>query len=780
MNGRLRSIPSTTTNCKAAAVSILPISPTHKHKQICICNINRQDVKSATNSCSRGDNDTTTTNVCFHNSNANGNATHQALNAGSIVPIGNTGLNDLTSATNSCSRGDNDTTGNTGLNDTTVDVDHCWYNITTSDDNNVISILAKLSRCRNNAPSTDYASSSSSIVRLYFYSRNNSDTPYESNGVLVATIQTFYHAVSIEIGGDGSSQNALLVIARSSGIELHSLQSVVDKFLERDSGASEEREDILEPQQATRLPASTPMRRSKYKPMTPLAPKSLSLAFENNISTQIQQQHGGRDFASPARVVSSTSTTTKSHVSTKKKTSTMHQPLKISAKPIELLPSFCIHAMNLSYPYLSVASGDRIGVWNIRHINSIQNATWAITLPPTKSAHRRVTSLYMTQCKKFVAVSCWDGSAFVYVANDSACHTKGDGLFTSWSLVGSEQNIIDPSTSRSSSRIKPSWEQPTQSNDGLFPTFIVLRYSKFFSNMFTMFDEEGGGGRRGGEEEANHHTCIPGSLIMAVSTPGSATIRCFDVYSQLQLARSNDNEAGEIHGIVTSASNGPDYSDTDDMLVWVTEDDEIHSQPWDELLVGSAINATVVKWMKQSAAKCNIATSTNNEKSKVCLFWSKTSSSWTLQCQWECLDKQQEEMQAIIPAPFLSESDVIDLVQANLNGYDQPDSFSTKTQTLITQEIFAVIIPTYQMMYVCARNDMIWRTIDLENDVSECHVSVSAKVVVLDSCSFVLVMYERAEGSIIVKTWKSTGLTLVGDTSCPDHDADNDMRHITN
>ena len=145
MNGRLRSIPSTTTNCKAAAVSILPISPTHKHKQICICNINRQDVKSATNSCSRGDNDTTTTNVCFHNSNANGNATRQALNAGSVVP-----------------------SGNTGLNDTTVDVDHCWYNITTSDDNNVISILAKLSRCRNNAPSTDYASSSSSIVRLYF------------------------------------------------------------------------------------------------------------------------------------------------------------------------------------------------------------------------------------------------------------------------------------------------------------------------------------------------------------------------------------------------------------------------------------------------------------------------------------------------------------------------------------------------------------------------------------------------------------------------------------
>ena len=100
--------------------------------------------------------------------------------------------------------------------------------------------------------------------------------------------------------------------------------------------------------------------------------------------------------------------TSPTRISANSKTSAVYQlsqHMFHTTPPIELLPSFCIHALHMSYPYLVIASGDRIGVWNVDVNFLFRNAA-------DKS------------CGQSLAVSCWDGSAFVY-ATDSAPNDDG-------------------------------------------------------------------------------------------------------------------------------------------------------------------------------------------------------------------------------------------------------------------------------------------------------------------------------------------------------------------
>ena len=139
-------------------------------------------------------------------------------------------------------------------------------------------------------------------------------------------------------------------------------------------------------------------------------------------------------------------------ISANSKTSAVHQlsqHMFHTTPTIELLPSFCIHALHMSYPYLVIASGDRIGVWNVDVNFLFRNSAdksneeacnntspdrdvylesfRATTLPPSNSAHRRATSTYITQYGHSLAIACWDGSTFVYVANSTANHDGGHG-----------------------------------------------------------------------------------------------------------------------------------------------------------------------------------------------------------------------------------------------------------------------------------------------------------------------------------------------------------------
>lgn len=101
----------------------------------------------------------------------------------------------------------------------------------------IILLLAILSRYQYQSisPTVDHVSSSSSVVRLYVYNTNNESSTTilnkDDGAMHIASIETACHALSISRGGKGL--HGVLVIAKSSGIELHSLDAVVKEYLER-------------------------------------------------------------------------------------------------------------------------------------------------------------------------------------------------------------------------------------------------------------------------------------------------------------------------------------------------------------------------------------------------------------------------------------------------------------------------------------------------------------------------------------------------------------------
>eukprot|EP00571_Detonula_confervacea_P012868 CAMPEP_0172303558 /NCGR_PEP_ID=MMETSP1058-20130122/5084_1 /TAXON_ID=83371 /ORGANISM="Detonula confervacea, Strain CCMP 353" /LENGTH=575 /DNA_ID=CAMNT_0013014423 /DNA_START=76 /DNA_END=1800 /DNA_ORIENTATION=- len=570
MNGRLRSVPTNTHG--GSVVSALPIT---LQRNLSVCSIERPEPPPNDHSSSG----TAAAHVPLRCPNEDIAGIYQSLDEG--VPINNI-----------AHHGEQI-------------VDHCWWNIPpacgskirqqccscssdcsqqsrASDGNSnecySISILAVLVRCQANAPTLNHASSSSSIVRLYFH-KNKDISTIDKNGVLFTSIPTSFHATSIAMGGKGL--DGVLVIARSSGMELHRLQPILETYLEghcqscgellKDSPYKSEKTMVTvkdEVEETAHL-ERTPPRSSNPMPTTPLAPKSLSKAFED--ASQLMQSPQGM-LKSPSLAIPNS---TKSQIPP---ITSAHQPPTIhyQIQPIELLQSFCIHALHLSYPYLSVASGDRVGIWNVGcekgkfTTREVEEALWTTTLPPhSKSVHRRVTSMCITPCGEAMALSCWDGSAFVYEANspprDSSCSSYPNSLITSWELVN-EGGIID--SPASTTRSSPLWEQPTVNSDGLFPTFVGLRL-----NYRNICHGEGGNALFSARGQ-------PGSLVMAVSTPHSDKIRCFDVFSGVQCTDIFLGEnpcRGEIHGIVTASCSD---SNAKDELVWVTEKDVIHSQQW--------------------------------------------------------------------------------------------------------------------------------------------------------------------------------------------------------
>ena len=423
--------------------------------------------------------------------------------------------------------------------------------------------------------------------------------------------------------------------------------------------------------------------------------------------------------------------------------------------------------MGLCYPYLLVASGDRIGVWNVsadflfgRATNADDRgsvhceALWADTLPTnsgSKSVHRRVTSVQMTQCGEALAISCWDGSVFVYAATALTSHDNNEnqfssreeegGLMKAWKIVG------DSSHQSEAHRTAPCWEQPIIQNttEGLFPTFVALRLDHTDGHTsFTCRNQQGG------------------ALMMAVSTPGSNRIRCFDIFTQKQCEDIfwGKLPTGEIHGLVTASN---------DELVWITEKDVVYSQPWTSsfglLRFNSNHNvstlAIMINAMKQQSKQYLIAeelTALPNEQcSKAWLKWhdasahskiKKPAPCWAVQFKWTGLEEQCNG--DIIPAPFLNKSDIIELVESR-NGREA--GLSTNAQAAISKNFFVVVIPTYAMIYAHSREYKSWKMIDLQDCAENIDdTTTNAKVVIYDDWCFLSVLNKRRRG-VDLKVW---------------------------
>lgn len=201
---------------------------------------------------------------------------------------------------------------------------------------------------------------------------------------------------------------------------------------------------------------------------------------------------------------------------------------KVPKPSIEVVRSFGVNALALSFPYLAVVSGSRIGVWRLDDLckeGPISNrppACWSTTL---SGYPERPTSLTLSNDCTLLAVSFWDGSAVVFR-----------------STTTDEWEMMDPDAP---------WHTCDDSKGIKFPTHVCLSSS----TQLGRFND-----------------------IMAVSTPGSGLIRFFDLDTKERLQTDSDISCKGIHGMVTVAQD--EQPDSAGFLIHVDNKDILYRQPW--------------------------------------------------------------------------------------------------------------------------------------------------------------------------------------------------------
>jgi hypothetical protein len=147
-------------------------------------------------------------------------------------------------------------------------------------------------------------------------------------------------------------------------------------------------------------------------------------------------------------------------------------------QPIELLRGNSIHAMDVTYPYLTAASGGTIGIWRIENLETVKEREndlclehiWTYTIQSIKN---RITCIQFLDegSGLILAVACWDGSAFVFARRSENANDDE----SSWVRVGPLGllgSFEKPESSHSPAL--PLWEIPVTNGENVFPTFLVL------------------------------------------------------------------------------------------------------------------------------------------------------------------------------------------------------------------------------------------------------------------------------------------------------------------
>lgn len=166
-------------------------------------------------------------------------------------------------------------------------------------------------------------------------------------------------------------------------------------------------------------------------------------------------------------------------------------------KNFRFLKSYSIDAMDMNSSYFTAVSGDRIGIWSTESLkdalqmdaSSIQ-ALWATKL----NGRGKATSIKISE--SILALSSWDGSAFVYKRVSTS----------EWNRVGTDSSSLDSC-----------WEQSAlQSENEYAPTTIVL-----------------------------------GSDTFAVSAPNSTEIRIYDMNKNSLIQTVTFGSGKEVQGMVS-------------------------------------------------------------------------------------------------------------------------------------------------------------------------------------------------------------------------------------
>ncbi len=209
---------------------------------------------------------------------------------------------------------------------------------------------------------------------------------------------------------------------------------------------------------------------------------------------------------------------------------------------LRIMKSCIVQAMCISYPYFAAASGDRIGVWRvddiIEHLHNQSQKEGGKSddrnrnrtrLHPRSTKHKHLTAIWNTKVNigqsritcigmtegqnagEILAISCWDGSAFVFqrcrgeADEDDDCDRSSSESRqrTWWSRVIPKESSSNEASGDDISGNLRSWEDPII-DSYVFPTFLAL----FSIN-------EG----------------VKAKRLIAVSCPGYKIVRCYDIDS---------------------------------------------------------------------------------------------------------------------------------------------------------------------------------------------------------------------------------------------------------
>jgi len=236
-------------------------------------------------------------------------------------------------------------------------------------------------------------------------------------------------------------------------------------------------------------------------------------------------------------------------------------------KPAKVLlfTSYVAHCLYINPPFFVAASGDRLGVWEIKSLLKEKEeglmpvAVWTTKLNDLHS-HGRVTSIVMLHDHgdddklvygKLMAISCWDGSAYVFERQ-----------------IKEEQEPSWEKLCPSNMKKNESWEIPTvKGEESAFPTYATIINCTPYVNDFMHY-------------------------YLLISTPGSSIIRCFDLYHTRPCSklgkRAKCSWSGrycDTQGIISVkqqisclSQSWNSFSTSRQYIIWIDNRDFIHIQ----------------------------------------------------------------------------------------------------------------------------------------------------------------------------------------------------------
>mmetsp|Transcript_25439 Transcript_25439/g.74910 ORF Transcript_25439/g.74910 Transcript_25439/m.74910 type:complete len:609 (+) Transcript_25439:1223-3049(+) len=339
-------------------------------------------------------------------------------------------------------------------------------------------------------------------------------------------------------------------------------------------------------------------------------------------------------------------------------------------------------------------------------------AAWAATISGCSS---KSTSIALSPDGSLMAVSCWDGSAFAFrgLRRDPSQGGGGNAssCFGEWEQIVSVPDGEDEA---------PSWQKATNAPaDGVFPTFAAVHRPPI-------------------EDERGLR-----NALMAVSTPNSGNVRCFDLDAGTGLGILNDASDGGtagggegadatikcVQGMLSFGGSllWVDGSDAVRCFSWPDVDntnkleDPLFLPPWEMSVLAATARTKVVEREDSHGGGDVREKGAEERRHEARLVRPPSDPTWTLRCTWDKGSKEQEVL-ADLSLPFLDGESAADMIRRARQHVhrrrhgkvvNESDQSLATSRVMIDREHAALYIAGLDMAFTYDRRERRWSELDL-------------------------------------------------------------------